>query len=178
MVLALAGRRIDASESTRTAFPLENVEKVRNRVRGLFAQRSVHVLICSAACGADLIALEVATDLDLKCRIVLPFIQGRFRELSVVDRPGNWGPVFDRIIKSAEARGNLITLNLDEGDEAYSQTNIVIVTEALNLAAELHDPVGAALVWEGTAKGGADGTASLGNFARERGLEVFEVSTL
>jgi hypothetical protein len=178
MVLALAGRRIDASESPRLAFPLGNIEKVRNRVRELFAEHSVEMLICSAACGADLIALEVATDLHLEYRVVLPFIQSRFRELSVVDRPGNWGPVFDRILKLAEAHGALAILNLEEGDEAYARTNMVIVTQALNLAAERHAPVGAALVWEGTPNGRTDATASLGNFARQRGLDVLEVSTL
>jgi hypothetical protein len=178
MVLALAGRRIDASESSRLAFPLGNVEKVRNRVRGLFAERSVRVLTCSAACGADLIALEVAMELSIECRIVLPFIPSRFRELSVVDRPGNWGPVFDRIIRSAKAHGDLVVLNLDEGDDPYTRTNMVIVAEALNLTEGPGDPVGAALVWEGTASGKTDGTASLGNFARERGLEILEVSTL
>jgi hypothetical protein len=176
MILALAGRRIDATESPRFAFPLGNVEKVRNRIRGLFTERAVRVLICSAACGADLIALEIAIDLHLECRIIIPFIPSRFRELSVIDRPGNWGPVFDRIIGSAHI--DLVTLNLNEGDEAYTQTNMVIVTEAMNLAAQLHAVVGAALVWEGTANGKTDGTASLGNFAHERGIDVLEVSTL
>ena len=48
------------------------------------------VLVCSAACGADLIALQAAGRVSLRRRIVLPFEPSRFRDSSVVDRPGDW----------------------------------------------------------------------------------------
>ena len=61
------------------------------------------VLVCSVACGADLVALEAAERLGRRRRIVLPFAAERFRMTSVTDRPGDWGPMFDRMIAAADA---------------------------------------------------------------------------
>ena len=102
-VMALAGRRIDAPETDPPRFPLKNVPMVRERLAALLAAEHAEALVCSAACGADLIALEEAERLGLRRRIVLPFPAKRFRETSVTDRPGEWGPLFDRLIASAEA---------------------------------------------------------------------------
>jgi hypothetical protein len=53
-VIALAGRRIDA---------LEHVSAVRRRLADLLVQEQATALVCSAACGADLAALEAAEQL-------------------------------------------------------------------------------------------------------------------
>src|SRR6476646_7796432 len=63
LTAALAGRRIDAADSEKSRFPLANVSLVRDRLRELFIKRGVDTLVCSAACGADLVALEVAEHL-------------------------------------------------------------------------------------------------------------------
>src|SRR3954454_21697157 len=97
-VVALAGRRMDAPGTEPPRFPLENVPVVRQRLAAMLAKESAVALGFSAACGANLIALEEAERLALRRRIVLPFSPERFRETSVVDRPGDWGPVFDRLI--------------------------------------------------------------------------------
>src|SRR5947209_320182 len=95
MVIALAGRRIDAPNAETPRFPLENREKVGNRIRDFLAEHGATALVCSAACGADLLALEAAEELGLRRRILLPFAPDRFRATSVTDRPGEWGPLFD-----------------------------------------------------------------------------------
>ncbi len=84
IIVALAGRRIDAPDTQKPSFPLENTEKVRRCMSELFTKHQVSTLVCSAACGADLLALEVAGDLGLRRRIVLPFERDRFREISVI----------------------------------------------------------------------------------------------
>jgi hypothetical protein len=97
MILALAGRRIDPPNTPRPAFPRTNIREVQNRLHRLFLEQGVGVLVCSAACGADLVALEVAEKLGLHCRIVLPFEPSLFREAFVIDRrfepdrPVVWG---------------------------------------------------------------------------------------
>jgi hypothetical protein len=67
-VIALAGRRIDAPDAETPRFPLAAVPFVREQLDALFADRGATALVCSAACGADLVALDAATELGLRCR--------------------------------------------------------------------------------------------------------------
>ena len=88
--MALAGRRIDGADADSVHFPLVNVEFVRGEIAELFAEQHVSALFCSASCGTDLVALEVAKTLGIRRLVVLPYARDLFRETSVVDRPGEW----------------------------------------------------------------------------------------
>jgi hypothetical protein len=178
MVMGLAGRRIDAPGTEDPVFPLENAVRVQERVRHLLLEKDVHILVCSAACGADLVALQAAEALGIRRRIVLPFDPGRFRSSSVIDRPGDWGPIYDRIVFAAASAGDLVDLQLAEGEQAYAATNVAIVKETLRLSDASGDCAAVALVWNGIRKDEEDNSGSLGEAARERGLPVFNVSTL
>jgi hypothetical protein len=173
-IVALAGRRIDAVDTNPSRFPLDAVPTVRRRLADLLARERAVALVCSAACGADLLALEEAERLGLRRRIVLPFPPDRFRESSVVDRPGDWGRVFDRLVRAAEEAGDLIVLsgNPDNDDAAYAAANEAIIAEAQRLAQEgtAHRLV-AAIVWEGLARPGDDTTAHFRKLAAEAGFE-------
>src|SRR4051794_28518277 len=109
-VLALAGRRIDPSDSAGRHFPLQNVAAVAKRLRASFLSLELGTLVCSAANGADLTALRVARQLGMQRRIVLPFGVSRFRSVSVIDRPGGelWGWLYDDLVAEADKAGDLI----------------------------------------------------------------------
>lgn len=190
-VVALAGRRIDAPGADPARFPLENVAEVRERIRALLLEQRAQGLACSAACGADLLALEAAESLGLRRRVVLPFPPERFREGSVIDRPGEWGAVFDRLVAALEGTDDLIVLDDHDvqGDAVYTAANHAILRAALELARE---PGGAAsappagaeraevlavIVWEGRPRGDDDVTAQFAAAARGMGLPVREVLT-
>jgi hypothetical protein len=181
-VIALAGRRIDAPDTDPPRFPLKNMSIVRERLAVLLAAEHAKALVCSAACGADLIALEEAERLGLRRRIVLPFPPERFRETSVTDRPGDWGPVFDRLVAEAEAAGDLVILeSTDGGAAAYAAANQRIIHEAEAVARSTSDgtplrPV-AVIVWEGSARTGTDASGELLSLAREAGFEERSVLT-
>ena len=188
-IVALAGRRVDPPEADTPRFPPENVGLVRERLRSFLAERRAAALVCSAACGADLVALEVAGALGLRRRVVLPFSPERFRETSVVDRPGDWGPLYDRVIEAVTRAGDLVVLEgAGEGGTAYAAANERILDEALGLTG-----VGAArdskaipvppekalavIVWEGQSRGDDDATEQFATSARGRGLTVEEILT-
>jgi hypothetical protein len=176
--LALAGRRIDAADATAARFPLANVGIVRARLAELLRAERIEALVCSAACGADLIALEAAGALSLGRRIVLPFAAKRFRSTSVTDRPGDWGPRFDRVIGEVGGARDLVDLGLDQADDAtYAAANHAILAEAEALAGA--DPANliAAIVWEGASRGEGDLTEAFATAARARGHPVREVLT-
>jgi hypothetical protein len=138
-------------------------------------------LISSAACGADLIALEVAEELDMQRRIVLPFEPGRFRDTSVSDRPGSWGPLFDHFIDAAKTGDDLIVLadTAVSDAAAYASANERIVREAAACARAKLPPIRmvAVVVWEGAPKDGDDATMDFRTLAASAGFESREVLT-
>jgi hypothetical protein len=178
MVIALAGRRVDDVDTNPPRFPLGNVEPVRIRIRALLRERGATVLVSSAACGADLIGLSEAGQLGLRRRVILPFERGRFRETSVTDRPGDWGPLYDQILRDVDAAGDLVVLKNASDDEAYSAANGAIVREAVALAKAAHKPATAAVIWDGVSRSGHDLTEEFAAEARERGLVVTEIQTI
>ena len=90
-VLLLAGRRPAPKTPMRCGF--------RSRTLSSFASESAPSsprgdparLIRSAACGADLLALDIAGEFGVERHVVLPFAVQAFRASSVTDRPGEWG---------------------------------------------------------------------------------------
>jgi hypothetical protein len=179
MVIALAGRRVDAPGADTARFPAANEVAVRARIRELLMEQRAQALVCSAACGADLLALEAAAGLGMRRCIVLPYTRARFRDTSVVDRPGNWGERFDAMVDTAAASGDPVVLGYAEGDEtAYLATNTAILEQAALLAEQLHQTVGAIVVWDGAARGEDDVTAAFLREAQHRGFPVWHVATL
>jgi hypothetical protein len=175
-VAALAGRRVDPPGSDLRRFPLERVEAVRDGITSLMLHYSVRLLICSAACGADLLALEAAAVLGLPCCVVLPYDPKEFRLTSVVDRPGNWGVVYDRVIAAAVGSDQLIVLGGRPGDDrAYSRATLTIIEKAAAAAAP--DPALAVIVWEGIARKKDDATAEFRRLAKRAGFDEHIVST-
>ena len=51
------------------------------RIRNMMVSAASRAVVCSAACGADILALEGAAQLGLGRRVVLPFSRQQFREL-------------------------------------------------------------------------------------------------
>ncbi len=175
VVAALAGRRIDASNSKVRRFPLDMVERVRADLERLLSMEGVELLVCSAACGADLIALSAAKKAHIRYRIVLPFSPDRFKETSVTDRPGDWGQIFDEVTSGAR-EGDVIVLDPQENaDEAYEKATQEIVRQAVGAAAP-----GAALaiaVWEGKTRQATDATASFLRQAAAAGMKRRTIRT-
>jgi hypothetical protein len=169
---------VDAGDSKEPRFPLANVALVRERIRAMLREEGATAVVCAAACGADLIALEEAGSLKLRRRVVLPFERMHFRDTSVIDRPGNWGPLYDRILNQVEAAKDLVILENMPEEEAYLAANRGILDEADVLAQQRQERVEAALVWNGESRGERDITEEFGNEARQRGWPVVEVSTL
>ncbi|NOK36052.1 hypothetical protein HMI49_22885 [Corallococcus exercitus] len=176
MIIALAGRRIDAANAPAPRFPMASVTAVRHRLRELFVTQGARALVCSAACGSDLLALEVAGELGVRRRIVLPFEPERFRRTSVLDRPGDWGGAFDRVLREVKPEDVVVMPGNAGGVETYTLANEVILNEARALAEE-GEQILAVTVWEGAPRGSNDVTAAFSQSARERGLQQVTVLT-
>ena len=176
MIIALAGRRVDAIGAKQSRFSPEtqNIERVRRRLRAMLISKGSIALVSSAACGADLLALEEAGLLGLRRTIVLPFSRAKFRSTSVVDRPGNWGALYDKAVEEVHMQGDLIVLDRGLEGSAYVKTNHTIIEKAIALGRDLKHPVSAVRVWEGKSRGTGDLTEEFGLYAKKKGIPLIE----
>lgn len=186
MIITLTGRRIDPANAAVVRFPLEHSAAVRERIRAILREQHAIALVSAAACGADLLGLAAAGDVGIRRRVVLPFPPEHFRASSVVDRPGEWGSLFDGIIKEVEAAGDLVLLREEKEDEAtFLRTNRAILDEAQESARQFAVETGTAtsnailaiIVWDGKSRGADDITAAFADEARARSIPLVEVLT-
>ncbi len=188
MVVALAGRRIDAEDASSPRFPTENIEKIKEKIGLFFIEKKPDWLVSSGACGADLIALDVAGELQINRKMILPFHAETFRSTSVTDRAGDWGNLFDRIYGELKNENNVIDLDYDkDGDDVYEKANFDILNEADKIYSELKNDnsqsgVGnkkmAMIIWEGKPKNSDDTTDHFRQEAIKRGYEILEINCL
>jgi hypothetical protein len=180
-VVALAGRRIDAEDADVARFPLDQADQVKQRLDTLLRELRPDALVCSAACGADLLALEAAAALDIPATIVLPFEPALFRASSVVDRQGDWGARFDAVMARATADRIHVIESLDgEEDDAYAAATVTILDDAQKLAAQAAGEEArlvAVTVWDGVSRGDGDLTDYFRQHAARRGFEEREIRT-
>jgi hypothetical protein len=178
MTVALAGRRIDAPDADASSFPLENVPRVRREIGRLFERLRPTALVSSGACGADLLALEVAGALAIRRRVVLGSDPTRFAETSVVDRPGDWRPIYDQVIAEVTAARDLVIIpSRSDGQESYLLSNQVILDEAVDLSNNSDGKVIVVVVWNGEPKGPDDVTEAFRAEAEKRGFRIVEIQT-
>ena len=181
-IVALGGRRIDPEPTPTPRFPFDEVDRVGMEIADRLRRLDAVALVCSAACGADLIALDAAQEMGLRTRIILPFSAGRFRKTSVVDRPRPefWGNIFDRVASVARAHGDLIELDIAEGDDAYPSTSAIVIDEARKLAGRSMGSLSliALIVWEGSSRGADDNTNKFVELAQQSGFRIEQVLTL
>jgi hypothetical protein len=179
MIVALAGRRIDEDGASYQRFPLQAVPRVQTKIRKFFTDHGVTHVVSSGACGTDLLAQEIASELGIERTVILPCDAAAFRKTSVIDRPGEWGVKYDRLLKELDA-SHLIDLGYSPGDNvAYEKTNLKILStsEGLSRFPDKHDVV-ILIVWEGKPKNDADLTYDLKKQALKNGLRTEEINTL
>jgi hypothetical protein len=179
MILAYAGRRIDPpGPAAARRFPLAGVAHVQQEIERVLHGLAPSAVVGSAACGADLLVLEAAGRLGLRRRVVLPFEHRTFRVTSVADRPGDWGPRFDAVIRDVDARKDLLELALDSKDPAaYRQANLEIFRQSEALARASGDRCHALVAWDGAPRGPGDVTHAFLNEARRREWPIAEIDT-
>jgi hypothetical protein len=175
-VAALAGRRIDGPDVEPKRFPASSINSVRRQLEKIFEQEKIELLVCAAASGADLLALELALKLNIGFRIVLPFVPSRFRSTSVIDSSLEWGGIFDLVIAKAESTGDLVILDKNlTAEDAYKHATRAILAEA-NAAAAPEKAL-AIIVWEGKSRGPDDFTLQFRDLAIEAGMRERVVLT-
>jgi uncharacterized protein (DUF2384 family) len=184
--VAISALRVEGSirqAQARRDFRRANVDLVTRRLADLFRSETGVALVCSAACGADIVALEEAERQRLRFRTVLPFELSRFRQTSVTDRGEEWGTRFDRVADLADKSGDLVVLDDEQEDDdwLFAVANSRIRKEAAMLARSLLDlglRLLAAAVWEGQPRAGNDLTWNFLQAAEAEGFEIRSILTM
>lgn len=183
VVVAVAGRRIDAPGAQPPRFPLAHRALARRRILAALRRLGATTTVSSAACGADLLALDAARALGLRRRIILPYRADWFLTDSVTDRPGRWRGLYTDLIAEARAAGDLVELDFPRGsDDAYRAANEMIVSEARRLARELAPrtpsrALAGLIVWEGAPRGPDDITHHLMRRLERAGAPIEQALT-
>lgn len=158
-VVVVAGRRVDAPGASSPQFPLSSVPVVAAALADFLEQVQVTTLVSSGACGVDLLAIQAATRLGARTRLVLPFSAEQFKTTSVTDRPGDWEVLFDAAVHRAAQMDDLVVLDLPDIEQSFLDANQHLIDEAHH-AAGGDAPYGI-VVWNGARPDGVDVTADL-----------------
>jgi len=181
MVITIAGRRVDAPGTETARFPLSQVESVKKKLIEFLGKMNVTDIVSSGAAGADLLALEAAGKLNIRRHMILPFNQDKFRDTSVIDRPGEWGQIYDNIVADLLKSNLLIVLNYQKGeDQVYEKTNIAMLDYVKTISEKKSpaDIVLALIIWDGKPKNDKDTTYHFMLEAKKRNFETKEINTL
>lgn len=169
-----AGRRVDAPDASAARFPPQNVAEVRNKIRRLLDNQKPLAIVSAAACGADLLLLDVAGEIRVPRYVLLPSEPEEFRVSSVTDRPGNWGELYSKALETSQVE----VLKLSEGQQGYLETNLKLLDRGEMLAKKEHTTVKALVVWNLESRGPGDVTAHFLEQAKLRKMPILEISTL
>jgi hypothetical protein len=173
-VIVEAGRRVDAPEAEAPRFPPSNVSQVSRRIEELLGKQNPQAVVCSAACGADLLLLQAAGEMHIEQVVLLPSEPEAFRKSSVTDRPGDWGKLYDQVLKTARVE----ILKLPEGQEGYLETNLKLLDRGQQIARDNGVSAEALVIWNETSRGPDDVTAHFLHAAESRKMKVSQISTV
>lgn len=177
-VVVFTGHMIDGPGRARPRFPAALEASVRDALRRRLEAMAPLAAYGSAACGADLLCLEIAREIGAETHIVLPFPSADFRRASVDFAGGDWGARFDKALACADS----VTITSDHhargSNATFEYANLVLTGMGCLRARMLDAPLRAVAVIDRSDRGAAGGSSSLVSLWQRRGLPVEIVETM
>ena len=171
-VLVFTGNMIDRADRPIPRFPATEEAVVHAAIRERIAAHKPSAAYGSAACGVDLICLELAREFGAETHIVLPFPPEEFRKVSVDFAGGEWGLRFDRALAAA----NSVTIASDhrasQSAATWEYANLVFTGMGRLRAPALGTEMRGLVAWDPSVAGLPGGAASLVEIWHARNLEV------
>jgi hypothetical protein len=137
-IVAFAGHMIDAESRASPRFPASLEPALQTEIGARLAAIAPAAVYASAACGADLICLEIARAMGAETHIVLPFPADEFRRVSVDYAGARWSERFDRALAASTS----VTVTSDHyasGSAATFEYANLVLTGAARLRAQQLD---------------------------------------
>jgi class 3 adenylate cyclase/tetratricopeptide (TPR) repeat protein len=175
-VLVFTGHMIDAPGRNEPRFPPHMAEEVRRRIRSKIERIRPAAAYGSAACGADILCLEVVRELGGELHIVLPFPAEQFRSESVeFCGQGDWGERFQRLLDDASEVMVISEKPPPCGASTFEYANLVMTGLARLRSQVLDTKLHGIAVWDGSIAGDVGGTSSVVDMWREYGVATQQV---
>jgi class 3 adenylate cyclase len=168
---------IDAPGRCEPRFPLHMADDVRREIRSKIEVLRPAAAYGSAACGADILCLEVVEELGGELHIVLPFPADQFRSESVeFCRQGNWGERFQRLLESAREVLVISEKPPPSGVSTFEYANLVMTGLARLRSQVLDTKLHGLAVWDGSSTGDVGGTSSVVDLWGRYGVPTEQVN--
>ena len=157
-VLAFAGHLVDPPGRAVRRFPASLAPAVREALATRLAAMHDPIVFASAACGADLLLLEVAASRGAEINVVLPFARDDFVRTSVAPGGADWVRRFDEALERA-ARVIMATDEQHLGDDSLFEHAARLVEGFARLrAAQLESEPSMLCVLDAGSEGAVGGT--------------------
>ena len=175
-VLVFTGHMIDAPERSEPRFPQHMAEEVRRRIREKIERLRPAAAYGSAACGSDILCLEVVRELGGELHIVLPFPADQFRSESVeFCGQGDWGERFQRLLDDASEVMVISEKPPPSGVSTFEYANLVMTGLARLRSQVLDTNLQALAIWDGSIAGDVGGTSSVVDMWQRYGVATDRV---
>ncbi|MBD0370938.1 MAG: DUF4071 domain-containing protein [Pyrinomonadaceae bacterium] len=172
-VVIFTGHMIDSPERDRPRFPPELESAVKDAIRERLLKLNAGFGYSSAACGSDILFLEVMNEIGGKTHVVLPYERDQFIEDSVRGATHKgWKERFEAVMSRASSVTVASHYKLEGGDASYEYANQLIHGLAIIKAAQLETEILALAVWDGGEGDGRGGTRSAIDEWQQQGLKI------
>jgi hypothetical protein len=175
-IVVFTGHMIDHPDRAFPRFPHSLEGAVRDAMRERLAAIAPLAVYSSAACGADILCLELARERGGETHVVLPFPPEEFRDASIDFAGGEWASRFDRVLAHADS----VTITSDHrarDSAATFEYASLVMTGMSRLRSEMLDTsVRGLAVWDPNAPGRAGGSAATVAMWKQQGLAIEQVS--
>jgi class 3 adenylate cyclase len=174
-VVIFSGHMIDRDDRPIPRFPATIEGAVRDLLRQRLTALQPVATYGSAACGSDILCLEVAREMGCETHIILPFPPAAFRGTSVDFAGADWGERFERALGTADS----VTVTSDHyarGSAAtFDYANLILTGMGRLRAQTLDAPLRAIAVRDPDDPSTPGGTTSNLSLWRAGGINVDEI---
>lgn len=169
-VLAFTGHMVDAEERSAPRFPARIVPAVRSAIAERLLEISPVAVYSSAACGSDLICLELAQEQGAETHIVLPFPADEFRAVSVDFAGGDWSKRFEWALRAARSVTVASPHRASGSAATFEYANLILTGMARLRAQVLDTELRGLAVLDPSSAGAAGGSSSLVDLWAQQGI--------
>lgn len=180
VVIAFTGHMIDKPDRCLPRFPASLESEVSTAIRQRLDSYTGIIAYSSAACGADILFLEIIQSRNFETHVVIPFRLSDFIETSIRFAGEVWLDRFNQVIRNATT----VSYATNEGylgdDLLFEYANSLIQGKALLKAENLESRAVMLAVAESTGNRAMGGTmANIDSWEKRRGeLELIDLAVL
>ncbi len=180
-VVAFVGHLLDRPGRAQPRFAAQLESAVRQAIRERLLPLNAGIGYSAAACGADILFLEVLRELGGETHVVLPFGKEEFLRESVALIPGaGWEARFESALERAAELVYASGQMMAAGSASFEYVGQLLIGLAGLRAAQLESELVPLAVWDGNPGDGGGGTADTIAHWRNLGhtVEIINLSAL